>query len=110
MNIFKILLVLSILFFTNIKFVSAHSPTISMDQSNIDQIEQEPVLIPDNSLPAMPALIQNVFEQAPFNPDVSATADPGSDPNAPVDAQMWLLLLIVASFGIYLNKKSVSKI
>lgn len=100
----KVLSILLVVLFTAAS-VSAHAH-MTMDASSSEQlIEQQPTLLPDNMPLPMPNLIQGVFdEQINVSPDVSAIIDPGNDPNAPVDAHIWFLLLMVAVFGSYQYK------
>jgi hypothetical protein len=105
----KVLSILLVVLFTAAS-VSAHAH-MTMDAANPEQLmEQQPSLLPDNMPLPMPNLIQGVFdEQINVSPDVSAITDPGNDPNAPIDAHLWLLLLLVAAFGAYQYKKQSTK-
>jgi hypothetical protein len=54
-------------------------------------------------------IINSVYNYDPhLPPDVSALTDP-PDPNAPVDAHLWFLLLLLTAFGAYQYKKQGTK-
>ncbi len=107
MKMFKTCLPILLVLLLNTISVSAHAH-MTMDAATTDQfLEQQPAMLPETM--SSPSLIQHVFDQEmPVGPDVTAITDPGSDPNAPIDAKLWILLVMAGVFGVYQYKKQAA--
>ena len=88
---------------------------IHMDSQNPNEESlnnPEPNVSNDFSTLPLPMIVQNIFEDqapAPIDPGgpLNNPFDPGTDPNAPIDSKMWILLLFVLILGIYTRVKEV---
>ena len=90
-----------------------HMETILEDKTAVQEgaAEATPIENPMemmNPVSILSNLMKESQETSPLNPDVNYLPDPGN-PDAPVDAHIWFLLLLVAAFGAYQYKKQSTK-
>jgi hypothetical protein len=109
MKKYILILIVSVVWSLPVSAQSSHNEAITEEiiESDLNTGEVNPIQEPGMNPMGIISSIMN--EQSPVLPDPSNTpGDPGN-PDAPVDAHIWFLLLLVAAFGAYQYKKQSTK-
>lgn len=109
MKKYILILIVSVVWSLPVSAQSSHNEanTEEIIESDLNTGEVNPIQEPGMNPMGIISSIMN--EQSPVLPDPSNTpGDPGN-PDAPVDAHIWFLLLLVAAFGAYQYKKQSTK-
>ena len=109
MKKYILILIVSVVWSLPVSAQSSHNEanTEEIIESDLNTGEVNPIQEPGMNPMGIISSIMN--EQSPVLPDPSNTpGDPGN-PDAPVDAHLWFLLLLVAAFGAYQYKKQSTK-
>ena len=109
MKKYILILIVSVVWSLPVSAQSSQNETNTEEiiESDLNTGEVNPIQEPGMNPMAIISSIMN--EQSPVLPDPSNTpGDPGN-PDAPVDAHIWFLLILVAAFGVYQYKKQSTK-
>lgn len=108
MKKYILILIVSVVWSLPVAAQSSHNEanTEEIVESDLNTEEVNPIQEPGMNPMGIISSIMN--EQSPVLPDPSNTpGDPGN-PDAPIDAKLWILLVIAGVFGVYQYKKQAA--
>ena len=109
MKKYILILIVSVVWSLPVSAQSSHNEANTEEIIESDLNTEEVNSIQEPGMNPMGIIGSIMNEQSPVLPDPSNTpGDPGN-PDAPIDAHLWFLLLLVAAFGAYQYKKQSTK-
>ena len=109
MKKYILILIVSVVWTLPVSAKSSHDEVNTEEIIETDLNTEEVNSIQEQGTNPMEIFSSVINEQNPILPDPSNTAGDPANPDAPVDAHLWFLLLLVAAFGAYLYKKQSRK-
>jgi hypothetical protein len=109
MKKYILILIVSVVWSLPVSAQSSHNEANTEEIIESDLNTEEVNSIQEPGMNPMGIISSIMNEQSPVLPDPSNTpGDPGN-PDAPIDAHIWFLLILVAAFGAYQYKKQSTK-